>query len=139
MIYRKNRLLELVKNKSVLHLGYVHHFDYQIAIDNNTWLHKDLSNEASNIIRLDYLANEVKEIKDKYNYEGYFADVMKLEDVPFSKKFDVIICGELINHIENPGLMLNGLKRFMNKDTMLVLTTPNQYSLHRIIKIVSTK
>jgi hypothetical protein len=84
MLYRKDKLLELVKDKSVLHLGFVHHFDYQKAIDNDTWLHKDLALASKEIVGFDYLAKEVEEIKVQYNYEGYFADVMKLEEVPLA-------------------------------------------------------
>jgi len=53
---------------------------------------------------------------------------MKLENVAIEQKFDIIVCGELIEHIENPGLMLDGIKRFMNDDRILIITTPNPCS-----------
>ena len=135
MIYRKNELLKLAKNKNVLHLGCIHHADYQLSIESNTWLHKDLDKVSKKLVGLDYLKKETEEIHEKYGYEIYFADVMKLENVDIQETFDLIICGELINHIENPGLMLKGLRRFMNRESLLIITTPNQYSLHRMIKI----
>jgi hypothetical protein len=40
----------------------------------------------------------------------------------------VIIAGEMIEHLSNPGLFLRGIKRFMNDDTSLIITTINAYS-----------
>ena len=34
----------------------------------------------------------------------------------------------MIEHLNNPGLFLNGIKRFMTPDTQLVITTINAYS-----------
>jgi len=44
-----------------------------------------------------------------------------------SETFDVIVAGEMIEHLNNPGLFLTGIQRFMNADTRLVLTTINAY------------
>ncbi|HQU83935.1 MAG TPA: methyltransferase domain-containing protein, partial [Pyrinomonadaceae bacterium] len=55
------------------------------------------------------------------------ADLEKLDEVRLDEKFDVIIAGEMIEHLSNPGLFLRGIKRFMNDDTKLVITTINAY------------
>jgi len=34
----------------------------------------------------------------------------------------------MIEHLNNPGLFLSGIQRFMNADTQLVITTVNAYS-----------
>jgi ubiquinone/menaquinone biosynthesis C-methylase UbiE len=61
------------------------------------------------------------------------ADLEKLEDVWLNETFDVIIAGEMIEHLSNPGLFLRGVQRFMNKDTKLIITTINAYSGMRFI------
>ena len=43
------------------------------------------------------------------------------------EKFDVIVAGEMIEHLSNPGLFLKGIQRFMSKDTKLLITTINAY------------
>jgi hypothetical protein len=43
----------------------------------------------------------------------------------------VIIAGEMIEHLNNPGLFLQGIKRFMSEKTDLVITTINAYSALR--------
>ena len=138
IIFRKDKIVELCKNKSVLHLGFIQHSHlYEKLIKERRWLHQKISTVAKTLVGFDYLAKEIETIKTKYGYECYFADVMKLYEVNLNKHFDVIVCGELIEHIENPGLMLDGIKRFMNYKTILIITTPNPWSKKRIHLIKS--
>ena len=43
----------------------------------------------------------------------YQGDLENLQAVKLDETFDVIIAGEMIEHLNNPGLFLNGIKRFM--------------------------
>ena len=138
-IFRKDKIVELCKNKEVLHLGFIHHAHlYEDLIKKDEWLHKKIDSVAKELIGLDYLQKDVENIKRKYNYDCYYADAMKLEEVSLDKKFDVIVCGELIEHVENPGLMLDGIKRFMHDKSILIITTPNPWSKERIKLIQKT-
>lgn len=51
----------------------------------------------------------------------------RLDEVDLDETFDVIIAGEMIEHLNNQGLFLNGIRRFMNQKTKLVITTINAY------------
>lgn len=127
-VYRKDEIIKLSTNKSVLHLGFIQHSHlWEAKIRQNDWLHSKLLEVANRVVGIDYLAEEVDKIKKKYGYEVYSADVMYLNEVMLDDKFDVIICGELIEHVENPGLMLDGIKKFMHKSSILVITTPNPW------------
>jgi SAM-dependent methyltransferase len=55
------------------------------------------------------------------------ADLEKLEEVGLDATFDVIVAGEMIEHLNNPGLFLQGIRRFMTSETVLVITTINAY------------
>ena len=132
LIFRKDKIVELCRGKTVLHLGFIEHSYYEKKIEIDDWLHKKIAQVANRLVGLDYLEKEVNNIRKKYGYECYQADVMKLNEVQLNEKFDVIVCGELIGHIENPGLMLDGIKQFMHKDSILIITTPNPWSTERI-------
>lgn len=133
LIFRIDKIIQLCTNKSVLHLGFIQHSHlYEKKIEDNTWLHKRISEVASYLIGIDYLKEDVEKIREKYNYECYYADVTKLEEFDYSGKFDVIVCGELIEHLYNPGLFLDGIKRFMDLNTILIITTPNPWSKRRL-------
>lgn len=136
---RKDQLISYAKGKSVLHLGYVHHDNFREIIESKNWLHNELAEVANDIVGFDYLEDAVDFLRNEYGYVGYHADAMHLEDVKIDKQFDLIICGDLIGHLENPGLMLSGIQRFMHENSLLIITTPNPYSLRRIIKILLKK
>ncbi|MCX6319811.1 MAG: class I SAM-dependent methyltransferase [Bacteroidetes bacterium] len=125
-IFRLDEIMRLCKDKSVLHLGYVQHSHlYDKLIAQGVWVHANLAKVSKEIVGIDYLEEDTRIIREKYGFEGYFGDANKLEDVPLNRTFDVIVCGELIEHITNPGLMLEGIKRFMHPDSILIITTPN--------------
>jgi len=127
-IYRKDEIIKYCTNKKVLHIGFIQHKDmWRNKIKENDWLHGKILKVANHAIGIDYLKDEVEVIKKELDIECYFGDATKLEELKLDEKFDTIICGELIEHISNPGLMLDGLKRFMNSDTKLIITTPNPW------------
>ncbi|MBW8886647.1 MAG: methyltransferase domain-containing protein [Fibrobacteres bacterium] len=125
--------MDLCRGKDVLHLGFIQHSHlYEKLIAEGKWLHGQLRSVAKRLAGIDYLASDVEAISAKYGYECYAGDAMRLEGVPLRDTFDVILCGELIEHIENPGLMLDGIKRFMHADSVLAITTPNPWCTQRI-------
>lgn len=133
LIFRIDKIVELCEEKEVLHLGFIQHSHlYEELIKKEKWLHKKIDSVAKRLVGFDYLKEEVESVRKKYNYDCYYADVMKLDEVTLENKFDIIVCGELIEHIENPGLMLDGIKRFMHDKSKLIITTPNPWSQERI-------
>lgn len=53
---------------------------------------------------------------------------------PFNikKKFDTIVAGEIIEHVENPSQFLRECKKILKKDGRLILTTPSAIGLQYI-------
>jgi SAM-dependent methyltransferase len=133
VIFRKDKIVEMCRDKTVLHLGFIQHADqYEGLIKSGKWLHEKISNVCSKLVGLDYLESDVEIIRDKYGYECYFADVTNLNEFNYSEKFDIVVCGELIEHLDNPGLMLKGIQRFMSANSLLIITTPNPWSKNRL-------
>lgn len=127
-IFRKNEILKYCENKNVLHIGFIQHANmWRDKIKEDDWLHNRILSVANNVVGIDYLKDEVDIIKKELNIECYYGDATNLSELKLEQKFDVIVCGELIEHIANPGLMLDGLKRFMNNNSKLIITTPNPW------------
>ena len=52
----------------------------------------------------------------------------------FDHPFDLIFCGEVIEHVFNPDALLDDLKALMAPDALLLLSTPNlAYLLNRLL------
>lgn len=139
-IYRKDKIVEICRNKKVLHMGFIQHSHlYKELMNQNKWLHEKINEISKELVGIDYLHDDIEWFKKNTAYEVYFADVTKLDNWDYKDTFDVIICGELIEHLDNPGLMLEGVKQFMHQDSKLILTSPNPWSRNRIRLIKKQK
>ncbi len=113
LVQRLETIKSICKGKRVLHLGCTNYPYTQDAIDNDMLLHFDLEKEASDIYGFDYDQPGIDILSSHGSKNLFQADLEHLEDVPLEETFDVIVAGEMIEHLNNQGLFLNGIKRFM--------------------------
>ena len=114
----------LQPNHKVLHVGCCgddHSFEQEWKA--GTALHKYLHDLlGDNLIGVDINEKRVRELNDK----GMKALVGDAHNLPKSiGKFDVIVAGEVIEHLENPGLFLRSARQLLREGSRLILTTPN--------------
>jgi hypothetical protein len=119
--------------KRVLHLGCTNYPYTKEAIENDMLLHFELEKQAKELYGFDFDQAGLDILAEAGAKNLYRADLQKLEDVALDEKFDVIIAGEMIEHLSNPGLFLRGIKRFMNEQTELIITTINAYCAMRFV------
>ncbi len=50
------------------------------------------------------------------------------------RPFDVIVAGEIIEHLENPGLFLRACRPLLSAEGSLIITTINAYCWFRFIR-----
>ncbi len=129
--------VEFIKNacagKKVLHLGCTNHPYTMEAIENDMLLHTELGKISSELYGFDYDQEGIDLLKSTGVANLYRADLEKLDELDLNETFDVIIAGEIIEHLQNPGLFLKGIKKFMNPATQLIITTINAYCAFRFI------
>lgn len=86
-----------------------------------------LLGELSKKLSAKYYGVDVYEGTEKRAFNYVSADIT--EGLPFkSKEFDCVILGEVIEHVPNPDELLREIKRVMQKDAVLIVTTPNLVS-----------
>lgn len=128
IVQRVEFIRNICRGKKVLHLGCTNYPYTEETLKNNDLLHFELEKIAAQLYGFDFDQKGI-DILEKNGAKNLFrADLEKLEDVALDETFDVIIAGEMIEHLSNPGLFLRGIKRFMNPATKLVITTINAYS-----------
>ena len=133
LVQRVEIIKKISAGKKVLHLGCTNFPYTQDSIDNGMLLHFDLAKSARELYGFDF-DQEGIDILEKHGTKNlYRADLEKLEEVQLDETFDVIIAGEMIEHLNNPGLFLQGIQRFMNAETSLVITTISAYSAFRFL------
>lgn len=126
--HRVTYLRELAATRRVLDIGVVEH-----GVSNETsdvWLHRHLSEVASELVGVDVLADEVETLRQR----GWDVLVHDLTASPLdAEPFDVVVMGEVIEHLSDPGSLLRNVAAAMRPDGRLVVTTPNPYALHRVV------
>lgn len=120
---RIERVIDATDGPTVLDLGAAQHGAAQAASDD--WLHKHLARNFERVIGVDYLAEAVAEL-NKEGYEFVHADVTTLD---LDVQADTVVAGELIEHIANPGQLLDACRSHLRPGGRLVLTTPNPWGI----------
>ncbi len=133
LVQRVEFIKKSCQGKKVLHLGCTNFPYTKESIANKMLLHFELEKVASELYGFDFDREGLELLKDAGGQNLYRADLEKLDEVELSETFDVIIAGEMIEHLSNPGLFLDGIKRFMNSESNLVITTINAYCAMRFM------
>jgi|ETN02SMinimDraft_4_1059925.scaffolds.fasta_scaffold77749_2 2-polyprenyl-3-methyl-5-hydroxy-6-metoxy-1,4-benzoquinol methylase len=102
-----------LKNKNILDFGCGSNFKKLISV------YKD----CQSITAIDRTGSDFK-IKNFYFY-NYQDDLNILEKKIMRQKFDVVILGAVIEHLDKPELVLNILKKRLSDDGIIFLTAPS--------------
>jgi SAM-dependent methyltransferase len=132
LVQRVDYLKETCRGKTVLHLGCTNWPYTQDVLDEGTLLHLELQGIARELSGLDADQEGLDLLGGLGVRNLYRADLERLEEAELDQQFDVILAGEMIEHLSNPGLFLRGIKRFMRSDSTLVITTVNAYCGFRL-------
>ncbi|MCH2114796.1 MAG: class I SAM-dependent methyltransferase [Pirellulales bacterium] len=132
-MYREDVILPLVKEKCVLDCGGVDHCFVEHKRDEGSWLHDQIRSRAKECVGVDILEDRVDQLN---SIDGYKFLVANVEELDFHEQFDVVVAGELIEHIYNAGLFLDGAWRALKDNGTLVVTTPNFQAFSRMVYMV---
>jgi 2-polyprenyl-3-methyl-5-hydroxy-6-metoxy-1,4-benzoquinol methylase len=126
VVSREDYLVEMARGKKVLDVGVVEHL--AAASRKESWLHRKICESAATCLGIDSLAAEIELLKAE-GYNVRYADFTK---DPIEGAFDVIICGEVIEHLDDPGAIFRAAKRLLMPDGVIAVTTPNPFFLPRV-------
>ncbi len=128
---RVDFLCEICRGKRVLHLGCSSGQFIQDRIDRGSLLHGMLQKEAQTIYGIDLDIESLAFMRGLGFDNLYEGNAERLDELRLDETFDIVLAGDLIEHITRPGAMLDGIKRFMNPRTgQFVVSTPNAFGLH---------
>jgi Methyltransferase domain len=121
-------LTDMARWRSVIHVG----FSDREAVEQfgGRWLHGELAAVARSLIGLDIDEGGVSEARRR-GFEVYpvdSTDSAAIEALDIEPA-EVVIAGEIIEHIDAPGALLEALKLLVTKGGRLIITTPNATSL----------
>jgi len=107
-----SKLVDIYKPSSVLEVGCgVGYLTYIIKMKVKNTFGVDISRKAIKIAKANFGSN----------YK--VADIIKLKT---KKKYDLIIAADLIEHLENPKLLVKKMRGLLNEKGIIFVTTPNK-------------
>jgi len=121
-------LCQLVAGKSILDIGVVEHT--REALESPQWLHGNLRRYAAQCLGVDVLEEEVRYLQAK-GYKVVCADVTK---APIAEKFDVIIAGEVLEHLDATGMFMKNCATMLKSGGRLAITVPNPWYANVMVK-----
>jgi 2-polyprenyl-3-methyl-5-hydroxy-6-metoxy-1,4-benzoquinol methylase len=119
---REKIIKNLIQNKEVLDIGSVGQTDLY-----SLW---DVYSNSSLVSLTGIDVEEAKETAiSKFKKKFFNTDsriiVGNMESFQFDKQFDVIVAGDVIEHVDNQGLFLSNIKKHLKANGKLIITTPN--------------
>lgn len=123
-------LVDRCQGENVLDVGCVAH---DVArMDSVQWLHGRLAAVATSCLGVDVLEEGVDEMRSR-GYRVLVHDLGRgLGPVAEYAPFDVIVAGELIEHVENLSMLFDVAAEALAHGGQLIVTTPNPYAPHRV-------
>jgi hypothetical protein len=134
LVQRLEYLMATCRGRRVLHLGCANYPYTAAALAEGSLLHTRLAEVAADLWGLDADAPGLELLRGHGFAQLVRGDLEALERLPSDafaglcpEGFDVVVAGEVIEHLPNPGLFLRGVQSLMRPHTTLVLTTVNAY------------
>ena len=135
---RISLIRKAVKNKTVLHFGCVDHLPLiEEKIKNGFWLHEIITKDSAHCIGIDNNFEGIEYLKKNLGYKNVLGIDLIADEVPESitkRKWDYIIMGEIVEHLDNPVLFLKSIKAKVNCDKIIV-TVPNAFNYNNLKNI----
>ena len=128
---RLSIFLERVRGKTVLDLG-CSATKLGISHSRHQYLHHALAREAKEILGVDIDENAVAAMKAA----GFNVQAADVETMDLGRRFQVIVAGDIIEHLPNPGLFLKNMLRHLEDGGELLITTPNPFKFKQVLKIL---
>jgi len=127
---RVDFFLDRCKEKDVLHLGCSSGRYLEDRLRRGSLLHSQLRSVARILYGLDLDLESLVKMKRMGFSNLIEGNAEKLEAVSFGQQFDVVIAGDLLEHITRPGALLDGVIRLLKPDGCFIISTNNAFGLH---------
>ncbi len=132
VVDKDDYIVSRCQGRDVLDLGCIGHSVERARQQGDRFLHRRIRNAASRCLGVDLLAEEARIL----NAEGYEITVADVETLDLRRPFDVIVAGDLIEHLSNHGLYLDRVRLHLGPQSEFVISTPNAMNFEQAMTAV---
>lgn len=126
---REEYLKRIVKGKKVVHIGCIDHLPViDTKIKTGHWLHKILTDTTEKCIGFDINEEGIDRLRSDYGIDNvFYEDVAETaSEIIRKEKWDYLVLGEVLEHIDNPVDFLKKLKaNYSHVAKQIIITVPH--------------
>jgi 2-polyprenyl-3-methyl-5-hydroxy-6-metoxy-1,4-benzoquinol methylase len=138
LVDRTAFLCERVAEKDVLHVGCADHPFTADRMSSEEFLHRRLTAAARSCLGLDLSETAVEMMKSAGITNVVQGDACRMSET-LSTRFDVIVAGEVLEHLPNPSLFLAEAARCLRPSGLLLVTVPNAFNFPRLLGLLRNR
>ncbi|WP_169754222.1 class I SAM-dependent methyltransferase [Campylobacter curvus] len=127
-----------VINKKVLEIGGIGNYEKYVLDNFEGWRHKRLKGIAKSLRGGDINVKGI-EVVNQNGFSYFYFDAEKTDMIADIGKFDTILLIDVIEHLNNIGLALENIKKYMSSDSEFIISTPNITSFNNIVRVLLGK
>lgn len=131
--FRDDYLIQKCQNKTILHVGCTDYPFLKESLEKGFLLHEKIVKTARKVIGVDIAEQDVSEM-NTLGYDVRIIDAQRLSDYDWEEKFDVILLADVIEHVLNPGLVLQESVKLLKEEGIIIVTVPNSFGIIRFLK-----
>ena len=136
VIGRMDFVLNRCTGKRVLHLGCVDEGLTAERIKSGGLLHFKLIDVATEVIGVDISKKGIQLLQEHGVDNLISGNIEQIDEIKKLKghNFDIILLTEVLEHLNNPGLFLQGVKELFDRNTIMIVTVPNGLRLTGLMR-----
>jgi 2-polyprenyl-3-methyl-5-hydroxy-6-metoxy-1,4-benzoquinol methylase len=130
---RVDYLAACARGKRVLDIGVANHTCE--GFGGEKWLHGEVAAAARECLGVDLIESAIQELQQR-GYDARVLDVTR-DHLPPGEKFDVVIGGEVIEHLGNPQALFSFASDALDAGGRFIVSSPNPYYLTRVLAFLA--
>jgi SAM-dependent methyltransferase len=134
MVDRDNWLLQRAANRKVMHVGCTDAPLTKTKATRKQLLHQKLAAVCKELIGVDLDLASLDYLRKEHGITNlYCHNIENLDSFPNQEKVDVLMAGEVLEHLNNVGLFFENCRTRLQKDGVVLVTVPNALSIKRMM------
>lgn len=126
---RRTYILDACRDLRVLHLGCVDYPFLHERMVSGDLLHAAIDSVAAELWGVDLDHDGIETLRAAGFAHLYEANIEQLDDAHLTGRFDVIVAGEIVEHLTSPGAFLRQVPRLLAPGGKLLVTVPSAQSI----------
>lgn len=137
LVDREAFILGHCRGKRVLDLGFTDHPFLEMRLATGSWLHAKVVAVAREVVGVDMAADDVAALRGRNDVGEVLVGNAERLDTLGLAPFEVVLAGEIMEHLNNPGMFLSSARSILADNGRLIISVPNAFCLRRVLRIPS--